>query len=77
MGGAGSGRYDHCMVPYADPAALIDDPRVLGIAIADNGESMVDTTAITGLAVDQSRAEIQQLSDNPFPVRAEVADKLT
>ncbi len=65
------------MISYADPAALIDDPRVLGVAITDNGEPLVDATDITGLAVDQSRAEIQQLSDNPFRVRAGVADKLT
>jgi zinc D-Ala-D-Ala dipeptidase len=71
------GRYDRCVVSYADPAASIDDPRVLGIAITDNDEPMVDTAGITGLAVDQSRAEIQQFSDNPFLVRAGVADKLT
>jgi hypothetical protein len=48
------------VISYADPAALIDDPRVLGIAIADGGEPMVDTTGITGLAV-LARAPTQPL----------------
>jgi zinc D-Ala-D-Ala dipeptidase len=65
------------VISYADPAALIDDPRVLRIAIADNGEALVDIRTITALDVDQTRAQVQQLSDNPFHVRAEVAKRLT
>jgi D-alanyl-D-alanine dipeptidase len=65
------------VIPYADPAALIDDPRVLRVVIADNGEPLIDVSTITALAVDQSRADVQQLSDNPFQVRAGVADRLT
>ena len=65
------------MIPYADPAALIDDPQVLRVAITDNGEPLTDVRTITALAVDQSRADVQQLSDNPFHVRATVAEKLT
>jgi D-alanyl-D-alanine dipeptidase len=70
-------RYDRCVIPYTDPAALVDDPRVLRVAIADNGEPLIDVRLITALAADQSRADIQQLSDNPFHVRASVAEKLT
>lgn len=69
-------RYDHCVISYADPAALIDDPRVLRVAISDNGEPLVDVRSITALDVDQARAQVQQLSDNPFCVRAEVAQRL-
>jgi len=65
------------VIPYADPAALIDDPRVLHVAIADNGEALVDLRTITALDVDQARAQVQQLSDDPFHVRAEVAERLT
>ncbi|MGH3267896.1 MAG: M15 family metallopeptidase [Trebonia sp.] len=64
------------MIPYADQAALIDDPRVLRIAITDSGEPLVDVRTIAALDVDQSRAEVQQLSDNPFHVRAGVAGRL-
>jgi zinc D-Ala-D-Ala dipeptidase len=61
---------------YADAAALIDDPRVLLVAITDNGEPLVDVRNIPVLAADQTRAGIQQLADNPFQVRAGVAGKL-
>jgi D-alanyl-D-alanine dipeptidase len=61
---------------YADVAALIDDPRVLLVTISDNGEPLVDVRDIPVLAADQTRADVQQLSDNPFQVRAGVADKL-
>jgi D-alanyl-D-alanine dipeptidase len=64
------------VIPYADPAALIDDPRVLRIAITDSGEPLVDAGTIAALDVDQSRAEIQQLSDDPFRVRAGLAGRL-
>jgi zinc D-Ala-D-Ala dipeptidase len=63
--------------PYADPAALIDDSRVLRVPIADSGEPLVDLGAITVLDVDRARTQVQQLSDNPFQVRAEVAERLT
>ncbi len=69
--------YDRCVIPYADPAALIDDPQVLRVAIADNGEPLVDLRTIIALAVDQTRVDIQQLSDNPFRARTAVAEKLT
>ncbi len=69
-------RYDRCVIPYADPAALIDDPLVLRVAITDNGEPLVDSRNIAALAVDQARTDVQQLSDNPFQVRAEVAERL-
>jgi zinc D-Ala-D-Ala dipeptidase len=69
--------YDHYVIRYADPAALIDDPRVLRVPIADNDEPLVDTRTIASLDVDQTRAQIQQLSDNPFHVRAQVAERLT
>ncbi len=65
------------MILYTDPAALIDDPRVLRVAIADNGEPLVDLRTITALDVDQTRAQVQQLSDNPFQLRAGVAERLT
>ena len=55
---------------YADQAALIDDPRVLRIAIADNGEPLVDLRSITALAVDHDRTDVQQLYGNPLQVRA-------
>jgi D-alanyl-D-alanine dipeptidase len=61
---------------YADAAALIDDPRVLRVAITDNGEPLVDIRNIPALAADQTRADVQQLSDNPFQVRTEVAERL-
>lgn len=70
-------RYDRCVISYADPAALIDDPRVLRVAIVDNGEVLVDVRTITALDVDQTRAQVQQLSENPFHVRTEVANRLT
>lgn len=50
------------MIAYADPAALIDDPRVLRVAIADNGEPLIDLRTITALDVDLARAQVQQLS---------------
>jgi len=62
---------------YADRAALIDDPRVLRVAITDNGEPLADLRSIAALAVDHTRTDIQQLSDNPFQVRAGVAGRLT
>lgn len=68
------------MIPYADPAALIDDPQVLRVAITDNGEPLIvvrTISALAALAVDQSRADVQQISENPFHVRAGVAEKLT
>jgi zinc D-Ala-D-Ala dipeptidase len=65
------------VISYADPAALIDDPRVLRVAIADNGEALVDLRTIAALDVDQTRAQVQQLSENPFHVRTEVAERLT
>jgi zinc D-Ala-D-Ala dipeptidase len=65
------------VIPYVDPDALIDDLQVLRVAIFDNGEPLVDLGTITALAVDRSRAEVQQLSDDPFHVRAEVAERLT
>jgi D-alanyl-D-alanine dipeptidase len=52
------------VIPYADPDALIDDPQVLGVAIIDNVEPLVDLRTITALAVDRSRADVQQLSDD-------------
>jgi zinc D-Ala-D-Ala dipeptidase len=64
------------VISYADQAALIDDPRVLRIAITDNGEPLVDLRSITALAVDHARTVVQQLSDNPFHVRAGVAGRL-
>jgi len=63
--------------PFADEAALIDDPRVLRVRIADNGEPLVDLRTVTGLDVDHARTLVQQLSDNPFRVRAGVAERLT
>jgi zinc D-Ala-D-Ala dipeptidase len=56
---------------------LIDDLQVLRVAVTDNGEPLVDAASITALAVDPSRAEIQQLPDDPFHVRAAVPDKFT
>jgi D-alanyl-D-alanine dipeptidase len=64
------------VLAYTDAAALIDDPRVLRVAIIDTGEPLADTRSITALAVDDSRADVQQLSDNPFQVRAGVAERL-
>jgi zinc D-Ala-D-Ala dipeptidase len=64
-------------MPYADQAALIDDQRVLCIVITDNGEPLADLRSITEFAVDLARTDIQQLSDNPFQVRAGVAGRLT
>lgn len=69
-------RYDRRVISYADQAALIDDPRVLRIAITDNGEPLVDLGSIPALAVDHARTDVQQLSDNPFQVRAGVAGRL-
>jgi D-alanyl-D-alanine dipeptidase len=71
-----SGHYPGQVLSYADQAALIDDHRVLRIAIADNGEPLVDLRDIAALAVDHSRSDVQQLSDNPFQVRAGVAERL-
>jgi len=59
-------RYDRCVISYGDPAALIDGPRVLRAAIADDGEPLVGLRTITALDVGQTRAQVQQLSDNPF-----------
>lgn len=64
------------MLAYTDATALIDDPRVLRVPITDTGEPLADTRSITTLTVDHSRADVQQLSDNPFQVRADVADRL-
>jgi len=59
-------RYDRCVISYADPAALIDAPGVLRVAIAGNGEPLADLRTVTALDVDQARAQVRQLSDNPF-----------
>jgi hypothetical protein len=49
------------VTPYADPAALIDDPQVLRVAITDTGEPRIDVRTITGLAIGRPvRAEIQR-----------------
>jgi zinc D-Ala-D-Ala dipeptidase len=64
------------VIPYADQSALIDDPRVLRVAITESGEPLVDVGTIAALDVDQSRAEVQQLPDDPFRVRAGVAGRL-
>lgn len=64
------------MQAYADRDALIDDPRVLGLAIADNGEPFADVSGLPTLAVDATRSDIQQLCGEPFHVRAGVGERL-
>jgi hypothetical protein len=59
-------RYDRCVVSYSDPAALTGDPRVLRVAIGRGGESLAGPRTVTALDVDQTRAQAQQLPDNPF-----------
>jgi len=61
---------------YADANALIDDPQVLAIPIADVGEPLVDISTFSALAIDRTRARVQQLSDNPFQLRSGVADRI-
>jgi zinc D-Ala-D-Ala dipeptidase len=61
---------------YADATALIDDPQVLTRRIADIGEPLVDISTFPALAIDVTRASVQQLSDNPFQVRSGVAGRL-
>ncbi len=68
--------YDRRVTDYADGAALIDDPRVLRIAVNDNGEPLIDVRTMPALSVDLTRTDVQQLSDQPFQVRAGVAAKL-
>jgi zinc D-Ala-D-Ala dipeptidase len=61
---------------YADAGALIDDPRVLACRIADNGEPLVDVRTVQSVACDMTRTDVQELSDNPFQLRASALDRL-
>lgn len=63
------------MRAYSDLEALINDPRVLARSVADVDEPLVDASA-AGLAVDRTRTDVQQLSDNPFQLRSAVAERL-
>lgn len=64
------------MRSYTDIDALIDDPRVLRVRIIDAGEPFVDISSVAKVAIDKCRTGVQQLSDNPFQVRAQVAARL-
>jgi zinc D-Ala-D-Ala dipeptidase len=70
------GHYDQCVQTYADPDALIDDPRVLALCILSNDEPFIDISNLTTLAVDKDREDVQKLSDDLFQVRSGVADRL-
>ncbi|MGH3398070.1 MAG: M15 family metallopeptidase [Streptosporangiaceae bacterium] len=48
------------MLACTDATALIDGPRVLRFTITDAGEPLADTRSITTLAIDHSRAGVQQ-----------------
>lgn len=61
---------------YADTEALINDPRVLACRIADNGEPLVDVRTVQSLTCDTTRKNVQELSDNPFQLRASALDRL-
>ena len=61
---------------YADTEALINDPRVLACRIADNGEPLVDVRTVQSLTCDTTRKDVQELSDNPFQLRASALDRL-
>ena len=61
---------------YADVEALINDPRVLACRIADNGEPLVDVRTVQSVACDTTRKDVQELSDNPFQLRASALDRL-
>lgn len=63
------------MRSYSDLEALIDDPRVLARTIADVDEPLVDAST-AGFAVDRTRTDVQQLSDNPFQLRSGVLERL-
>lgn len=70
------GHYDQPVQTYADAKVLIDDPQVLARRIAETGEPLVDISAYSTLAIDRTRARVQQLSGNPFQVRSGVAERL-
>jgi zinc D-Ala-D-Ala dipeptidase len=61
---------------YADTEALINDPRVLACRIADNGEPLVDVRTVQSLTCDTTRKNVQELSDNPFQLRAGALDRI-
>ena len=61
---------------YADAEALINDPRVPACRIADNGEPLVDVRTVQSVACDTTRKDVQELSDNPFQLRASALDRL-
>jgi D-alanyl-D-alanine dipeptidase len=61
---------------YVDAEALIDDPRVLARRVADNGEPLVAISTVPALLCDKTKTAVQQLSDNPFQLRAGVVDRL-
>ena len=64
------------MQTYADATALINDSRVLACRVEDNGEPLTDVRSVSGLACDETRAYVQQLSDNPFQLRVSAVDRL-
>jgi D-alanyl-D-alanine dipeptidase len=71
-----AGHYSQLVQTYADAGALIDDPRVLALRMLSSGEPFVDIRSVTALAVDQSRTDVQQLSDDLFQVRSGAAARL-
>jgi D-alanyl-D-alanine dipeptidase len=64
------------MQSYADAEALIDDRRVLAVPIEDSGEALIDIRDLSSIATDPTRTRVQQLSENPFQLRATVAEML-
>jgi D-alanyl-D-alanine dipeptidase len=69
-------RYGQIVLTYRDADALINDPRVLALGILNYDEPFVDVGNVATLAIDQSRMDVQQLSDDSFHVRSGVADRL-
>jgi D-alanyl-D-alanine dipeptidase len=61
---------------YADLEALINDPRVLACRIEDNGEPLADVRSVPSLRCDETRRDVQQLSENPFQMRTGALDRL-
>jgi D-alanyl-D-alanine dipeptidase len=61
---------------YADAEALINDPRVLACRIEDNGDTFADARSFPLLRCDETRRDVQQLSDNPFQMRTSALDRL-
>jgi D-alanyl-D-alanine dipeptidase len=49
---------------------------LLALRIVDNREPFADVSTLAALAVDNSRTDVQKLSDDPFQVRSEVAARL-